>query len=386
MRLSETDIERLKSAYYKDGYTLGRDALYSVLKQKYKVPPTKRGIMAWLKQHKLHQLYLQTKQVDSVQSFKPYKPLNSLSADLIDFTNKPAQIYRYILVVVDNFSRFMFARPMTSKRAETTAKAMSEIMDEIKNTYKKLPKYVLSDDGSEFKGDYIKLLEKLGVKKKRTLAGAPQSNGMVERANGKLKMLLAQNKEIFKGTWKTHLNKAVRIYNDYVNRTTGFSPKDAVLFTGEEMEKLKQNVKRVQIDEQRPRAQDFKVGDKVRLKIPKGKLDKMSTPNWTDKLYEISKVIRNDATISTKYLIKGESTDKRYSRSDLQVIRGKVIDIPVDKKVLAEEKADANKLRTSSRVKKAALRTSTRVANKAPTQSKTKQKPKRLIKNTRLKS
>ena len=115
VRMRKLDIERLNTVYYKEGYTLGRDTLYDIMKQKYKDPPTKRGIMAWLKEQKLHQLYLQTKQVDSVQSFKPYKPLNSLSADLIDFTNKPAQLFRYILVVVDNFSRFMFSRALTSK-------------------------------------------------------------------------------------------------------------------------------------------------------------------------------------------------------------------------------------------------------------------------------
>ena len=351
VRMRKLDIERLNTVYYKEGYTLGRDTLYDIMKQKYKDPPTKRGIMAWLKEQKLHQLYLQTKQVDSVQSFKPYKPLNSLSADLIDFTNKPAQLFRYILVVVDNFSRFMFSRALTSKKASTTARGMAEILDEIKETHKKVPKYILSDDGSEFKGDYITLLEKRGIRKKRTLAGAPQSNGMAERANGKLKMLLSQNKEIFKGTWKTHLVKATRIYNEYKNRSTGYSPKDAIELTGKDLDTVRANVEKVQINEERARAPDYKVGDRVRLKIPKGKLDKMSTPNWTDKIFKIAKVIRNDATISTKYQIEGKPDDKRYSRSDLQIIRGKVVPIPVDETVQKKEKEEAEKPRKSERVK-----------------------------------
>ena len=35
VRLTKTDIERLEETYYKEGYTLGRDALYGVLKDEY---------------------------------------------------------------------------------------------------------------------------------------------------------------------------------------------------------------------------------------------------------------------------------------------------------------------------------------------------------------
>ena len=378
VRLTKTDIERLEETYYKEGYTLGRDALHGVLKEKYKNPPPKRGVMAWLKQQELHQLYLQTKNTDSAVSFSPYKPLDSLSADLIDFTNKPAQQYRYILVVVDNFSRFMFAEAMTSKKAETTAKAMAKILDRIKEEYKEKPEYILSDDGSEFKGAYIKLLEDRKISKRRTIAGAPQSNGMAERANGKLKMLLSMNKEIFRGSWKTNLNKCVNIYNDYVNRTTGFKPSVAIGFTdkkAEEAKRLRHNVKMVQRREDRKKMPDFKVGDRVRVKIPKGKLDKMSTPNWSSKIHTISKVLKADKTVNTKYHVSGMDADKRYSRSDLQRIwQGKSVPIEdykrkktkkeqeEDEEVVADRTRGAKKrsspveeevpLRRSSRIKK----------------------------------
>ena len=333
IKVLKRDVERLKQVYYNEGYTLGRDALHGILKGKYKDPPSKRAIMAWLKHQKLHQLYAQAKNTDTVQSFTPVTPIHSLSADLIDFTNKPAQQFRYILVVVDNFSRYMFAKAITSKTHGTVAKAMGEILDEVKEEFNKKPQFVLSDDGGEFKGDYIKLLESRGIKKKRTLAGAPQSNGMVERANGKLKMLLSQNKEIFKGTWKSNLNKGIRIYNEYKNRTIGYSPKAAVnLKTKNEIYDLVSNVKKTQLVENRPQVVDYKVGDRVRIKVPKGKLDKMSTPNWSDKIHKIKEVVRKDAMIASKYIIEGLAEDKRYARADLQIIYGKVEDIPQIKK------------------------------------------------------
>ena len=333
--LTKTDIKRLEKTYYKEGYTLGRDALYGVLKDKYPddKPPTKRGIMAWLKQQELHQLYLATRNSDSAVSFSPYKPLDSLSADLIDNTNKPAQQYRYILVVIDNYSRFMFAEAITGKKAWKTAKAMEKILDRIKKKYDETPSYILSDDGSEFKAEYVKMLESRKIEKRRTIGGAPQSNGMAERANGKLKMLLSMNKEIFRGSWKSNLVKCVDIYNDYVNRTTGFKPNVAINFTDKEAsdaKRLRENVKKVQRAEKRSTIPNFKVGDKVRVKISKGKLDKMSTPNWSAKIWEIKKVLDAETTVNTKYQVSGMDADKRYSRSDLQRIwGGKSVPIPV---------------------------------------------------------
>ena len=43
----------------------------------------------------------------------PRRPFHSLSLDLIDKSNKPSYNkglqYRYILVIIDNFSRYIFA-------------------------------------------------------------------------------------------------------------------------------------------------------------------------------------------------------------------------------------------------------------------------------------
>ena len=50
-----------------------------------------------------------------------------------------------------------------------------------------------ADDGGEFKGAVIDLLKKRDIRKIRTLGGNPQQNGMVERSNGKLKILISKN-------------------------------------------------------------------------------------------------------------------------------------------------------------------------------------------------
>ena len=326
--ITKAQLNMLDKMYYKEGYTLGRQALYGVLKEKYKNPPSERQVGEWLREQKIDQLYKPTRKSGGVSIFSPTTPFASLSADLIDFTNKPARQFRYILVVIDNFSRFMYTEAMTSKTAATTGKAMGKILDKIVEDHNKVPGYVLGDDGSEFKGEYMAVLKERGIKKRRTLGGQPQSNGLVERANGKLKRVMAKNKDIFKGTWKDNLDRATKIYNDYVNRSTGFTPLGASTLRGVDAQTLRNNVVKTQKQEHRTKPKDFQVGDRVRIKIAKGSLDKSTTHNWSSTIYKIRKVMSPPAPKATRYLIEGKQDDQQYSRNDLQIINGTPQNIP----------------------------------------------------------
>ena len=332
-QLNKQQEQLINRIYYDEGYTLGRNNLFNKLKT-YKNHPSERQVGRWLKEQKLNQLYESTRvSSGSVQSFKPSKPFFNLSADLIDFTNKPAKQFRYILIVIDNFSRYLFAEPITAKTADKVASAMTKILKRIKTQFRKEVKYILSDDGSEFKGAYIQLLDKNNIVKRRTLGGQPQSNGMVERANGKLKIIMAKNKKINGGSWLDNLAKSVNVYNDSFNRTIGMTPTQASVLKRTEYSELKENVQETLKEEKRERKPDYNEGDKVRLKITKGKLDKSSTPNWSETVYKIRKVIKGRGSIASKYLITNKDDDQRFGRNDLQIIEGKIKDIPEKKKV-----------------------------------------------------
>jgi len=241
---------------------------------------------------------------------------------------------------------------MTGKTAEKTAKAMEDILESIKSKFGKVPTYVLSDDGPEFKSDYMKVLDKFKIQKRRTLAGQPQSNGMVERANGRIKILMAKNKKIHGGDWSQHLATATKVYNEYTNRSTKFSPSKAVELKKDEWDILRKNVAKVQKDENREQAADLEVGETVRLKIPKGKLDKASDPSWSEKIYRIAKIHRKQATKQTSYRITGRPDDLRYYKSDLQVVNiGKIQSIPQKVKKKREKAEETPKVKRSARLK-----------------------------------
>ena len=69
--------------------------------------------------------------------------------------------YRYILARIDAASRYKVARPLRTKQAHDVADMIADIYKVRPLTY---PKIFQCDNGSEFKAEVTKLLEKHGVK------------------------------------------------------------------------------------------------------------------------------------------------------------------------------------------------------------------------------
>ena len=69
--------------------------------------------------------------------------------------------YKYILAGIDAASRFKVARPLRTKQAHNMAEMIADIYKVGPLMYSKI---VQCDNGSEFKGEVTKMLEKHGVK------------------------------------------------------------------------------------------------------------------------------------------------------------------------------------------------------------------------------
>ena len=69
--------------------------------------------------------------------------------------------YKYILARIDAASRFKAVRPLRTKQARNVAEMIADIYKVGPLTY---PKIFQRDNGSEFKGEVTKMLEKHGVK------------------------------------------------------------------------------------------------------------------------------------------------------------------------------------------------------------------------------
>ena len=89
--------------------------------------------------------------------------------------------YKYILAGIDATSRYKVARPLRTKQARDVAERIAEIYKVGTLTY---PKIFQCDNGSEFKGEMTKMLEKHEVKIRRvTTKYAHTHTAFVEALN-----------------------------------------------------------------------------------------------------------------------------------------------------------------------------------------------------------
>ena len=77
-------------------------------------------------------------------------PFHSIQADLIEYSNSRMahanSNYKYILVMIDCFTKKVYAKPLKSKKAEETSKAI----DQILSTLPWPIAFFMSDKGGEF--------------------------------------------------------------------------------------------------------------------------------------------------------------------------------------------------------------------------------------------
>jgi len=128
---------------------------------------------------------------------------------------------KYILVIVDRFTRYTEAIPCTDETAVTTAQIF---IDHIICRYG-FPLVLLSDRGSGFTSIlFTQLLKILGIKKIKTMAYHPKSNGGVEIVNKTVKKTLKMWVNEHQNDWDVLLPYAIFSYNTSVHSTVHETP------------------------------------------------------------------------------------------------------------------------------------------------------------------
>ena len=146
---------------------------------------------------------------------------DSMAMDLLDKSVTTTKGNRYILVMVDCFSRWTEACPLPYKTAQSIADAFfSQIVCRFG-----MPMVIHSDQGREFENRIMQELCILcGSHKTRTTPYHPQSDGLVERFNRTLLMMLAMFAGKNREDWDDLLPAVMMAYCSSVHESTGFSP------------------------------------------------------------------------------------------------------------------------------------------------------------------
>ena len=147
---------------------------------------------------------------------------NHIEIDLITMpTSKNDNKYKYILTVIDIFSKWATAFPISDKKAETIACHLYKLFLD-----KGFPKIISSDQGREFINDTFEKLTKLNkVEHRVSSAYHPQTQGLVERFNQTLQnMLLKMLGGEDQSGWDVYLDECVYCYNAGVQESTKEKP------------------------------------------------------------------------------------------------------------------------------------------------------------------
>lgn len=277
---------KLKNIYYnlgKNGAYSGNPAiLVRVFKEKY--PQEKINIQdaqSFLNKQESYSLHRNAKRYFARNLVYVPGPDVQWCCDLADFKpfTRKNRGYRYILVVLDCFTRYAYAQGLKTKKSSESLEAFKKIVENAGVT----PDVLQTDLGGEF----INKSWKTYLKSKKIsyfISQGVTKNSICERAIRTLKDKLFRYFDAkHVRNWIDILQPLVASYNSQYHRSIGTSPDSVTIDNYDDVyKKLYGN---------RPKRQKalLKVGDLVRLSRLLRFVDKSYENRWSRALFEISK-------------------------------------------------------------------------------------------------
>lgn len=243
------------------------------------------------------------------------KGINDLwQADLVEMQPyaKLNRGYRYILIVINTFSKYVWAQPLKSKQGKDVTQAMKIILDKTNK-----PTNLQTDLGKEFYNkDFKQLMSTFGINHYSTFSNLKAS--IVERVNRTIKNRMWKyfsNQGSYK--WYTILPIIIEKYNNTTHSTTGYKPVDVKLINEKSILQHAFTFKKI-IDLNHTK---FKENDFVRISKQREAFEKGYTPNWSTEIFQIQKV---KLTNPTTYLLKddkNENIEGGFYEEELQKVK-----------------------------------------------------------------
>lgn len=156
-----------------------------------------------------------------MRSYNVGAPFERIAMDVAGPFPVTDQGNKYILVVMDYFSKWPEAYAIPNQEAETVARVVTD------NWISRfgVPLELHSDQGRNFESRvFRKVCELLGIRKTRTTPLHPQSDGMVERFNGTMECHLAKVVQSNQRDWDRRLPLFLLAYRGAIHEATGQTP------------------------------------------------------------------------------------------------------------------------------------------------------------------
>ena len=271
------------------------------------------------------------------------QPFQQWAADLEDLGQKTAKDndgYRFVLTVIDCFTKKAWVRALKTKSAREVSQAIEEVIKEAGRP----PLRLQTDKGSEFLNrEAEKIYDKYKIKRFSTENDVLKAT-IVERLNRTLKnkmhryMFQKQTRR-----WVDILDDIVTSYNNSTHSATGKAPNEVTfenandvvnnLFHGAGRYKEK-----VPVTVNRKRK--FQPGDYVRTTRAKAQFEKGYDATYTEEIFRVWKNV--GGSLEKKYYLQdlqGQPIKGAYYEEELQ----KVKDLPSDYRIRVLRRDKRNK-------------------------------------------
>ena len=202
-------------------------------------------------------------------------------ADFSDYKTSNNKGVRYIFMVIDNFSNYLWTIPLKNKYSQTITNEFSNIL----NKSKRKPIKIESDRGSEFYNSIFQnLLKSKNIHhySRFTDKGPSIAERVIRTVRSLLKkpIFLAGNAD-----WLSELPSIIKQYNNTIHHSIKMTPVQASKKSNEK--KVFDNFR----DDRQKQRPKYKLGQLIRTADIKRVFSKGDSTNWSYKLYTITEVI-----------------------------------------------------------------------------------------------
>lgn len=209
-------------------------------------------------------------------------------ADLMDIKNTKNTPFTFILVVIDIFTKYVFAKPIKNKTGQEVTKALKDI---FKKSPYPLPFYLSVDKGSEFYNSTMKkFLHSKGMQiysTENTDIKASCVERVIRTIRTRIQRWIAENDST---KFIPHLQKIIDSYNSSYHSSIKMAPKDV---NGNNANDI--FIAKHELNPRKKLKPKLKVGDMVRIQsYHKSKFHKAYLKRWTNEVFIVDKILKTN--------------------------------------------------------------------------------------------
>ena len=233
--------------------------------------------------------------------------------DLKDYGPENNRGYRYVLVIIDNFSKFRWTVPLKNKNAQT----IKDSFENILISSKRKPNFL---EGDRDRGFHNSIFQEVLNGNNIQLYSRNSSYGAVfaERFKCTIRDLLKKpDFEKGDGNWIDVLPTKTKEYNNRIHSSTKLTPIQASLKKNEGFVYKNLSDKRKKVTPK------FQINDLVRTADLRKTFSKGDTTNWSYKLYKITEIIKDTTPSYRLYNLKERYNEALLKKTELTLKENK---------------------------------------------------------------